>query len=280
MSECSLNKFAKILKIIHDIRMNNPKVSNSIPIVQACNISFVANNKQILDNISLEIADNEILTIIGPNGAGKSTLLKILLGLVKQTTGKITKKLDLKIGYMPQKINISRLMPLKVDRFLELAPDVKNNDIRKISERLEIEKLLKSNLLSLSGGELQRVYLARAILNKPELLVLDEPASGVDIKGQAKLYKIISSLKKEHSFAVIMVSHDLHLVMSETDRVVCLNQHICCSGHPENVVKHSEFIELFGSQISQKFALYTHHHDHEHKPGGGIINNKDTKDDD
>lgn len=258
-----------------DINLTKPSI------IESDKISFIANKKVILSDISFSVSQGEILTIIGPNGAGKSTLLKILLGLLKPTSGIIKTRDGTNIGYMPQKININSFMPISTKRFLSISSCASKEKISEIVAVLDIEKLLQQELLYLSGGELQRVLLARAILNNPEILVLDEPTAGIDITGQAELYKKISLLKQKYNFAAIIVSHDLHLVMSETDKVICLNQHICCSGHPEQVIKAPEFIDLFGDTALNKFAFYAHNHDHSHKLSGEVINNCkiDNKDD-
>jgi zinc transport system ATP-binding protein len=216
----------------------------------------------VIQNVSLSLTRGNIVTVIGPNGSGKTTLLKLLLGLEMPDSGSITKAPDLKIGYMPQKLTIDPILPITVEWFLKLSAN--GHIIAPIVEETGIGGLLKEKLQSLSGGEMQRVLLARALLCTPDLLVLDEPAQGVDVNGQATLYDLISQVSKKHNISVLMVSHDLHLVMSSTDHVICLNHHVCCSGHPHSVQGDPAFTELFGSHVAKSLAVYTHHHDHNH----------------
>jgi zinc transport system ATP-binding protein len=226
--------------------------------------SFAGN--AVLSNIDLSIEPKQIITLIGPNGAGKTTLVKIVLGLISPDSGELTRSADLRIGYMPQRLHIDPTLPITLERFLQLAEDDRALCIRALGE-VGMEKHLHSPLQSLSGGEMQRALLARAILRKPNFLVLDEPVQGVDVVGQEALYRLIGQLRDRLSCGVLMVSHDLHLVMSATDEVVCLNQHICCHGHPDHVSNNPAFIELFG----QKTATYTHHHDHHHDLHGEVV---------
>lgn len=228
-------------------------------------------SKNILHDISLDLYAGKILTIIGPNGAGKSSLVQILLGLQKPNVGNIWRKANLKIGYVPQRIAINSLMPLTVQRFVELSGEKNRKDVTSALQKTEVDHLKNQAIQQLSGGEFQRVLIARALLRKPELLVLDEPAQGVDVIGQAELYEKISELKKLYGFGVLMVSHDLHLVMQKTDQVLCLNQHICCSGQPEAVSKHPEYQRLFGNLPIEGLAVYTHQHNHCHDLHGDVV---------
>ncbi len=221
----------------------------------------------VLQEISLSLSAGEITTIIGPNGAGKTTLIKLILGLEKPDSGTIARQPGLRIGYMPQKLHIDPTLPLTTLRFLQLA-EKNEGSCRAALKRVGIEHLARSPFQALSGGEVQRAMLARALLRKPSLLILDEPVQGVDIIGQEALYKLICELRDELGCAVLMVSHDLHLVMSATDNVICLNQHICCQGNPEQVSGDQAFQALFGA----KTAIYTHHHDHDHNLHGDIVN--------
>ncbi len=233
------------------------------------NINLSINKKSILHDVSLELQAGKVLTVIGPNGAGKSTLVRILLGFQKPDNGTVWLKPKLSIGYVPQKISINDLMPLTVKRFISLAKNSRNK-IEKILAEIGIEHLANQDIQALSGGEFQRVLLVRALLNDPELLILDEPAQGVDVLGQAELYEKILQLKDSYGFGVLMISHDLHLVMQNTDQVLCLNQHICCSGQPEDVSKHPEYQRLFGDLPTEGLAVYTHHHNHCHDLHGGV----------
>ena len=229
------------------------------------------NAQTILDKVSLTLHEQEILTIIGPNGAGKSSLLKILVGLLPPTFGQVEHHTKCRIGYMPQSLMLDKFLPLSVDRFLALANAAKSERESALAQ-LQISDLANSQFGELSGGELQRALLARAILRKPNLLVLDEPLQGVDVNGQVELYRLISELRNQLSCAVVMVSHDLHLVMAQSDTVLCLNQHICCHGHPENISQHPEYLKLFGSDAAENLAVYHHHHDHHHDLHGDVVN--------
>ena len=226
--------------------------------------SFAGN--PVLEDVSLSLKQGEITTLIGPNGAGKSTLAKIILGLIKPDSGTRLPNAELNIGYMPQKISIDPTLPISTCRFLQLA-NTSHQACHQALESVGIRHLTKIPIQRLSGGELQRALLARAILRNPNLLVLDEPVQGVDVNGQNALYKIINNLAKTLNCGVLMVSHDLHLVMSATDQVICLNRHICCEGHPEKVTQDPAFIDIFG----QTTAIYSHHHDHDHNLHGEVL---------
>lgn len=221
----------------------------------------------MLHDISLTLQPNEIVTLIGPNGAGKSTLLKILLKLLPPTQGKVWHKPKLRIGFMPQKIHIDDALPLKVKRFLELGlrpASPKQNDttsLQQTIETLSLQSLLNTPIQQVSGGEMQRILLARALLRSPELLVLDEPVQGVDLNGQTELYHLINQIQQQFGCGILMVSHDLHIVMKSTNKVLCLNQHICCSGHPQAISTDPAFQALFGEGY-EEVALYEHRHDH------------------
>jgi zinc transport system ATP-binding protein len=232
------------------------------------NISLKLQDKVILHDVSLQLQAGKVLTVIGPNGAGKSTLVRILLGLQKPDSGKIWCKNKLRIGYVPQKISINTLMPLTVRRFVMLSG---SGNIDLALAEAGVAHLQKQDIQQLSGGEFQRVLMARALLRKPELLVLDEPAQGVDVMGQAELYEQISTLKNTYDFGVLMVSHDLHLVMQKSDQVLCLNQHICCSGQADDVSQHPEYQKLFGDTPAKGLAVYTHHHNHCHDLHGNVV---------
>jgi len=242
----------------------------SEPLIELSNVSWQRDGTSILKNVSLSIHKGEILTLIGPNGAGKTSLVNIVIGLNSPLEGEIKRSKDLQIGYMPQQLNFDRSLPISVEHFLRLTTP-KGARVKPLCERLDIENILQSKLHSLSGGEMQRVLLARAVLHKPDLLVLDEPTQGVDVIGQEELYRHVSEIRSELECSVLMVSHDLHLVMAQTDRVICLNRHICCHGEPEDVSKHPEYLELFGQKPVENIAVYTHHHDHEHDIHGSIV---------
>jgi zinc transport system ATP-binding protein len=222
----------------------------------------------VLQDVSLTLEIGKVLTIIGPNGAGKSSLLKVLLGLQKADSGEVSLRDGLRIGYVPQSISIDNNLPLSVRRFVALGG---KGSVSEVLAMLKIEHLSDTAIQSISGGEFQRVLLARALLRKPDLLVLDEPAQGVDVMGQGELYEKISTLRNQYGFGVIMVSHDLHLVMAKTDQVICLNQHICCHGVPADVSRHPEYQRLFGDMSNSGLAVYTHHHDHTHDLHGNVV---------
>jgi zinc transport system ATP-binding protein len=234
----------------------------------AINKSF--GDREILHNIDLNIYPGQILTLIGPNGAGKTTLVRILLGLLSADSGTIKRLASLRIGYMPQKVSIEATLPLTVLRFLKLARFRGQDEIKAKLKLLKIDHLKDRQLVSISGGELQRVLLARALLRDPHLLILDEPAQGVDLAGQIELYQLIGEIRRQQDCGVIMISHDLHLVMSATDEVICLNHHVCCHGKPEHVSNDPAYLDLFGAEASRDLAVYTHHHDHEHDIAGEI----------
>jgi zinc transport system ATP-binding protein len=243
---------------------------NSSTLIAAYNVTKVLEGRTVLDNVSLEINEGKIVTLIGPNGAGKTTLVRIILGLMSADSGIVSRRPDLNIGYMPQKLVIDPTMPIAVSRFLELSGSSDPDQLRATLAQLKIPHLLNSPLTSVSGGEMQRVLLARAMLRKPQLLVLDEPAQGVDVSGQAELYGLISEIRDQQNCGVIMISHDLHLVMSSTDEVVCLNHHVCCHGEPEHVSNDPAFLDLFGARSAESLAIYTHNHNHEHDVRGQI----------
>ena len=198
-------------------------------------------------------------------------MVKIVLGLSKPSAGSVKLRKNLRVGYMPQRLHVDNSMPISVQKFLQLAVRAKPELIEQVLSEVKASQLLHSQIHSLSGGELQRVLLARALIQEPEFLVLDEPVQGVDINGQAELYALISSIRDRHQCGILMVSHDLHLVMSATDEVICLNQHVCCHGHPEQVSNDPAYLELFGKKQAESLAVYAHHHNHNHSLDGEVI---------
>jgi zinc transport system ATP-binding protein len=234
-------------------------------LIAAKNVGLSFGQNKILEHVSLTVADGEIVTVIGPNGAGKSSLMKVILGLIAPTSGEIIRKPGLRIGYVPQKFAGATAVPISVKRLMTLTFKASEEEILAALSMTGAGHLLQNEVAALSGGELQRVLLARALLRKPELLVLDEPAQSVDFTGEIKLYELISSLRRTQALSVLMVSHDLHVVMAESDRVICLNQHVCCEGKPSALKKNPEFIKLFGDGASRMIAAYAHHHDHDHE---------------
>lgn len=228
------------------------------------NIYFNASNKVILKDVSFDIARGDFITIVGPNGAGKTSLLKILLGNLKATKGQIIKAESVKFGYVPQKLVIDKTIPISVEYFLKLDEKVNDLLLRKVCEDTKIETLLQKQMHVLSGGEMQRVLLAKALLNKPDLLILDEPAQNLDISGQLRFYELLAEIYKKQNIAILMVSHDLHMVMSSTKQVICLFNHICCLGEPEKITKNPEFISIFGNDMAKLISIYNHYHNHKH----------------
>ena len=232
-------------------------------------VSLRLGDRQVLDSITLDLFPGEITTLVGPNGSGKTTLVRLTLGLIRPDAGTVWRRPGLRIGYMPQRLMVDPVLPLTVRRFLRLAG-------RQLAapeaalEEVGAAHLADSPIQGISGGEMQRVMLARALLRRPDLMVLDEPVQGVDIIGQTELYELIGRIRDRHGCGILMVSHDLHLVMASTDHVVCLNQHVCCSGSPEAVTRHPAYLELFGPG-AQAYALYTHHHDHAHDLHGDVV---------
>ncbi|MBI2381749.1 MAG: ATP-binding cassette domain-containing protein [Gammaproteobacteria bacterium] len=236
----------------------------STPLLRLEQASLSLSGRLILDAVSLQVEAGRITTLIGPNGAGKTSLVKLALGLHRPTAGTVWRKPSLRIGYMPQKLQLDATLPLSVGDFLDLAGSVSPAQIAASLAETGVPELAKAPLHSLSGGELQRVLLARALLREPELLVLDEPVQGVDVLGQTELYRLIGELRNRHACGVLMISHDLHLVMAATDEVVCLDRHVCCHGHPDAVSQHPAYLELFGRSVADGLAVFTHHHDHVH----------------
>ena len=227
------------------------------------------NEKSLVKGVSFEVKQNEIVTLIGPNGSGKSTTAKIALGIYKKIDGKVKKYTD-KIGYVPQKISIDWTLPIRVLDFMSLTENLTQDQINTALNLTGVEHLKDKNLSNLSGGEFQRVLIARAISKQPELLVLDEPVQGVDFKGEIALYELIKKISEKMKCGILLISHDLHVVMSATDFVICLNGHVCCSGTPQKVIKDNKYKELFGDRASNILSLYEHKHDHTHSQDGTI----------
>ncbi len=233
-------------------------------LIEAKNINLQFSSKKILDDVSLVIKNDDFITIVGPNGAGKSMLLKCLIGLIKPNSGQITRKKGLKIGYVPQKVNISRSFAIKVGDFVKLNQKVTDRQIQQIAKETEIDKILDHQLNNLSGGELQRVLLARALVSEPEILILDEPAQNIDISGQLKFYKLLEKVYNSRKIAILKVSHDLHMVMALSKQVLCLYHHVCCHGKPQNIARDPKFMSIFGDDMAKMMAYYNHQHDHSH----------------
>jgi len=236
------------------------------------NVGVSMNDKSLVKGVSFEVKQGEIVTLIGPNGSGKSTTAKIALGIYKKIDGKV-KTYTNKIGYVPQKISIDWTLPIRVLDFMTLTEELTQDQINTALNLTGVEHLKNKSLSNLSGGEFQRVLIARAISKKPELLVLDEPVQGVDFTGEIALYELIKKISEELNCGILLISHDLHTVMSATDHVVCLNGHVCCSGSPSDVAKNNEYKALFGEQAAQTLSIYEHKHDHVHSHEGEIKKN-------
>ena len=246
--------------------------SNQNILVKLKDAGFKINDKWLVQGVSLQVEKGKIVTLIGPNGSGKSTTAKIALGIYKKIEGAVEKFTN-KVGYVPQKISIDWTLPLRVNDFMVLTENLKSEIIDEALSLTGVIHLKDKNLGDLSGGEFQRVLLARAISKKPDLLVLDEPVQGVDFTGEIALYELIKKICDELDCGILLISHDLHTVMSATDHVVCLNGHVCCSGSPTDVAKNDEYKALFGEQASQILSRYEHKHDHIHTDEGKIKKN-------
>ncbi len=241
-------------------------------LVKLNNAGSKQNQKWLVKGVSLQVEKGKIVTLIGPNGSGKSTTAKIALGLFKNIEGEVEKYTN-NIGYVPQKISIDWTLPLRVKDFMLLTENLRDATVDEALSMTGVSHLKDKNLGNLSGGEFQRVLLARAISKKPELLVLDEPVQGVDFTGEIALYELIKKISEKLNCGILLISHDLHTVMSATDHVVCLNGHVCCSGTPIAVAKNNEYKALFGEQAAQTLSIYEHKHDHVHSSDGEIKKN-------
>ncbi len=239
-------------------------------LVKVSDAGLYKNGKWLVKGVNLNITKGKIVTLIGPNGSGKTTTAKIALGLYKNIEGTV-ERLTNKISYVPQKVSIDWTLPVRVIDFMVLTHDLQDQEINDALNLTGVEHLKNNNLRELSGGEFQRVLLARAIAKKPDLLVLDEPVQGVDFTGEVELYALIKKISETLQCGILLISHDLHVVMSATDYVVCLNGHVCCSGTPVAVAQNKEYKELFGEKSSQLLSLYEHEHDHVHDSDGNIV---------
>lgn len=242
--------------------MSEPLTQALEPLVELRDVNVRFQGKDVLRHAGLRVEPGEIVTVVGPNGAGKSTLLKVALGLIAPTSGESRMRPGTVVGYMPQRILVDRSFPLSVRRFLCLASRAGQEQMSAVLREVGASAVVDSPIQVLSGGEMQRVLLARALMRDPDLLVLDEPVQGVDVQGQGELFDLITRIRDERGCAILMVSHDLHLVMASTDRVICLNRHICCTGTPESVTQNPEFLQLFGPLAVKNLALYAHDRNH------------------
>ena len=241
------------------------------PLLTVENVNFAVRGNPILQAVDLRVTAGEIVALIGPNGAGKSTLVRIVLGLLRPDSGRVSLRPGSRIGYMPQRLTVADTLPLTVHRFVTLGTPASRARVRDALAEVGAAHVLDAPVQAISGGELQRVSLARALLRQPDLLVLDEPVQGVDLSGQYELYELIGGLRRQRGCGILMVSHELHLVMATTDHVVCLNRHVCCSGHPDHVARDPAYLELFGSEGARNLAIYHHHHNHRHDLHGVVV---------
>ncbi len=237
-------------------------------LVRAEGVTVRFRGRTVLDRVDLAVRAGEIVTLIGPNGSGKTTLIRALLGLIEVDAGRIERRAGIRIGYVPQHLQVDKSLPITVRRFLALSGARRDHALRAALAEVGAAHLIDSPFQDLSGGEIKRCVLARALAREPDLLVLDEPTASVDVAGQAELYELIQSIRDRRRCGVLIISHDLHLVMSATDRVVCLNAHICCQGKPEEVSRSPEYLALFGPRLGAAMAVYSHDHDHQHDLSG------------
>ena len=238
-------------------------------LVKLENAGVHRSSKWLVRGISFEINQGQIVTLIGPNGSGKTTTAKMILNILNTDEGLVTGNAK-KMAYVPQKISIDWTMPLRVIDFMKLTSNLNNTQVNESLTMTGVDKLLYNQINSLSGGEFQRVLIARAIAKKPDLLVLDEPVQGVDFNGEIALYNLIKEISISLNCGILLISHDMHFVMSTTNHVICLNGHICCSGTPGSVVKNPEYIKLFGEHNSETLSYYQHNHDHSHNHDGSV----------
>jgi zinc transport system ATP-binding protein len=233
-------------------------------LIEAQDISVSLSGAEVLSHVSVRLTAGEIVTILGPNGSGKSTLLRALLGIVPVSSGRVARMAGLRIGYVPQRLSIDASLPITVRRFLSLPHRASDAEAAAALGRVGLDGIGQRQMAGLSGGQFQRVLLARALLNQPQLLVLDEPTQGLDQPGEAGFYRLIEEVRQETGAGILMVSHDLHVVMAASDRVICLNHHVCCEGAPHVVSNAPEYRALFGLGTQGALALYQHRHDHSH----------------
>ena len=239
-------------------------------LIEAQAITVRIGSSELLSAVDIAVRAREAVSLIGPNGAGKTTLIRVLLGLLRPSAGRVWRRPGLVVGYVPQRFRIDPILPLTVRRFLTIGAG-RRRETAPVLAAVGAGHLAQASMHELSGGELQRVVLARALMREPGLLILDEPAQGVDFNGQLELYELIERIRHERGCGVLLVSHDLHVVMGATDRVVCLNRHVCCSGAPETVSRHPEYVGLFGPRAAAALAIYTHDHDHAHDLAGEVV---------
>jgi zinc transport system ATP-binding protein len=260
------------VRCVHGILMNitaSPATDPAV-LIEAHRLTKRYGGQIALDAVDLSLRRGELTTLIGPNGAGKTTLVRLLLGLERPSAGSVRAADGVRIGYVPQRIHVDEALPITVRRFLALSGAARGA-IETVLAEVGATYVLNAALQTISGGEMRRVLLARALLRDPDLLVLDEPTAGVDLNGQAELYDLINAVRRQKNCAMLLISHDLHVVMAATDHVLCLNHHVCCSGAPDAVSEHPEYLALFGPKAAQTHAVYTHDHDHAHTVAGDVV---------
>lgn len=240
-------------------------------LVEVRGLSVHRSGRWLVRDVDLRIARGEIVTLIGPNGGGKSTTAKAILGLIEADRGEVWRAPGVRLGYVPQQLTIDWTFPLNVRRLMSLTARQSEAAIRRALAEVGIPHLIDAPVQSLSGGEFQRALLARAIIREPDLLVLDEPVRGIDFNGELAMYDLIAAARDRLNCGVLLISHDLHVVMAESDTVLCLNTHVCCSGSPEHVAAHSAYGALMGPRASRTLAVYRHDHDHAHAPDGSVV---------
>lgn len=240
------------------------------PLIRLTGIGVWRSGRWLTRNVDVDVRPGEIVTLIGPNGSGKTTTAKVAAGIMRPDEGRLDARPDLRIGYVPQKIHVDWTLPMTVRRMMTLTGRYGTRAIDAALEEVGIADLSDAEVQTLSGGEFQRMLLARALVRRPELLILDEPVQGVDFTGEVTLYGLIKRIRDETGCGILLISHDLHVVMAETDTVVCLNGHVCCRGTPQSVAENPEYQRLFGGRAAGALAVYRHQHDHTHLPDGRI----------
>lgn len=251
--------------------MNAMKSREAAPLVSLSGAGVYRNGRWLVRGVDFSVRPGEIVTLIGPNGSGKSTSAKMAIGVLKADEGRVERKPGLRVGYVPQRLSVDWTMPLTVRRLMTLTSPLSNSEVEAALEAVGIAHLAGAEVQHLSGGEFQRALLARAMARKPDILVLDEPVQGVDFSGEIALYDLITSIRNSTGCGILLISHDLHVVMAETDTVICLNGHVCCRGTPSAVSQSPEYMRLFGAKAAQTLAVYSHDHDHTHLPDGRVL---------
>jgi zinc transport system ATP-binding protein len=251
--------------------MNAMKSREAAPLVSLTGAGVYRNGRWLVRGVDFSVRPGEIVTLIGPNGSGKSTSAKMAIGVIKADEGRVERKAGLRVGYVPQRLSVDWTMPLTVRRLMTLTSPLSNTEVEEALEAVGIAHLAGAEVQHLSGGEFQRALLARAMARKPDILVLDEPVQGVDFSGEIALYDLITSIRNSTGCGILLISHDLHVVMAETDTVICLNGHVCCRGTPAAVSQSPEYMQLFGAKAARTLAVYSHDHDHTHLPDGRVL---------